>query len=143
MPQVKSYDPKMVAITIGSHILSGYAEDTFISMEPQGEGTTSTVGADGEVARTMSHNTLHRVTVTLQGTSDSNDYLSDLLARDRASGGAGVVPLAVQDLRGTTIIAASQAWVVNSPTVDFGSTVSDREWVLDAVITEFHVGGSE
>ena len=143
MPQVRTYDAKRIAIIIGSHIVSGYAEDTFISMEPSGEGTVSKAGADGEIARSMSNNTLHRVTITLQATSPSNDYLSDLLARDRASGGAGVVPFSLTDLRGTTLVAASQAWVVNSPTVEYGAEVGEREWELDAVITDFFVGGAE
>lgn len=143
MPQVRTYDAKRVAITIGSHILGGYGEDTFISMEPNGDGTVSVAGADGEIARSMSNNTLHRITITLQATSPSNDYLSELLARDRASGGAGVVPFVLRDLRGTTLVAASQAWVVNSPTVEFGAQVGEREWELDAVITDFTVGGAE
>ena len=143
MPQVRTYDPKRIASTVGSHIVTGYGEDTFVSIEPVGDGTTTTAGADGEIARSMSNNTLHRITLTVGGTSPTNDYLSDLLARDRASGGAGVVPFVMRDLRGSTVVAASQAWVVNSPTIEYGATVSDREWVLDAVITELFSGGSE
>lgn len=144
MPQVRTYDPKSIVITIGSHIVTGYAEDTFVSIEPSGDGTASTAGADGEVARSLSHNPLHRITLTVQQTSPTNDYLSELLARDRASGGGGVVPFNLRDLRGSTQAAASQAWVVNNPTLEFSGTVSDREWVLDAVISgDFHVGGNE
>lgn len=142
MAEVRTYDAKRVVILIGSHLVKGYAEDTFISIEPSGDGTQSTAGADGEVGRSLSNNPLSRVTLTLQQTSESNDYLSALLKRDRASGGGGIVPLEVRDLRGTSLFAASQAWIVNKPTQEFGSTISDREWMLDAVETDSNVGGS-
>lgn len=142
MAQVRTYDPKRINIVIGSHIVSGYGEDTFVSIEPTGDGTQATAGADGEVARSLSHNPLHRLTLTLQQTSLSNNALSDLLNLDRASGGGGIVPLQVRDLRGTTIFAASQAWVVQLPTVEFGAEVSEREWEIDCVATDAYVGGN-
>lgn len=143
MAELKTYDAKRINIIIGSHIVKGYAEDTFISIEPDGDGTQAQAGADGEVARSLSNNPLHTVTLTLQQTSDTNDYLSDLLKRDRASGGGGVVPLQIIDLRGTSLFAASQAWVVNWPTVENGSDVGEREWALQCVMTDIHVGGNE
>lgn len=145
MAELKTYDAKRINITIGAHTVKGYAEDSFISIEPDGDGTAATAGADGEVARALSNNPLHTITLTLQQTSDSNDYLSDLLARDRASGGAGVVPFQMVDLRGTTVVAAAQCWVVNRPTVENGSGVNNREWTLAAVINDndFHVGGNQ
>lgn len=142
MPQVKTYDPKSINITIGSHIVTGYAEDTFLSIEQTGDGTVASSGADGEVARSLSHNPLHRLTLTLQQTSETNDYLSDLLRQDRASGGGGVVPLQVRDLRGTSVFAASQAWVVKWPNREYAAEVGEREWEIDAVETENYVGGN-
>ena len=141
MARVGTYDPKGIVITIGSNLITGYAEDTFVSVEPSGDGTAAVAGADGEVARSLSHNPLHRLTLTLQQTSMSNDVLSDLLALDRASGGGGVVPVQIRDLRGNTVFAASQAWVVQAPAMEFGSEVSEREWELDCVATEYYIGG--
>lgn len=143
MPQVRTYDPKQVVITIGSHTVTGYAEDTFLNIEPDGDGTVAVAGADGEVARALSNNPLVTVTVTLLQTSPSNDFLSNLLARDRASGGRGIVPLQIRDLRGTTQFAASQAWVKNRPTVERGSAINDQEWELQAVETDSFIGGNE
>ena len=136
-----TYDPKSISIVIGANIVTGYAEDTFVSIEATGDGTQSQSGADGEVARSLSHNRLNRLTLTLQQTSMSNDFLSDLLNLDRASGGGGVVPLQVRDLRGATIFAASQAWVVKRPTMEFGGELSDREWEIDCVETDSYIGG--
>lgn len=49
--KVKTYNPKEVNIAIGTHIVTGYAEDSFVSIEPSGDGTTKKIGADGEVTR--------------------------------------------------------------------------------------------
>lgn len=143
MPQVRTYDPKKISIVIGAHIVSGYAEDTFASVEPTGDGTQAQSGADGEVARSLSNNMLHRLTLTLQQTSMSNNALSALLALDRASGGGGVVPLQIIDLRGSTLIAGSQAWIVQNPSVEFGAEVGDREWNIDFVATQVFIGGNQ
>lgn len=43
---VKTYNPKEINIAFGSHIVTGYAEDSFVSIEPSGDGTTKKVGAD-------------------------------------------------------------------------------------------------
>lgn len=143
MAEVRTYDPKKVVITIGSHTVTGYAEGTFISVEPEGDGTTAQAGADGEVARALSNNPLSTVTLTLQQTSPSNDFLSELFRRDRASGGGGVLPLQVRDLRGTSLLAASQAWVTNWPTYERGAELNDSEWALMAVMTDINIGGNQ
>ena len=52
--KVKTYNPKEVNIAIGTHIVTGYAEDSFVSIEPSGDGTTKKIGADGEVTRSIS-----------------------------------------------------------------------------------------
>jgi hypothetical protein len=143
MPELRTYDAKKVIITLGSHTVTGYAEGTFVSIEPEGDGTVAQAGADGEVARSLSNNPLHTINITLQQTSPSNDAFSELLRRDRASGGRGVVPLQVRDLRGSTLFAASQAWVTNWPTIENGSELNDREWAFMGVMTDVNVGGNE
>jgi hypothetical protein len=139
---LRTYDAKKVIITIGSHTVTGYAEGSFITIEPEGDGTVAQAGADGEVARSLSNNPLVTVNITLQQTSPSNDALSELLRRDKASGGGGVVPLQVRDLRGTSLFAASQAWVTNWPSAEYGAELNDREWPIMAVMTDMNVGGN-
>lgn len=143
MSQVRTYDAKRVVITIGSHTVTGYAEDTFINIEPEGDGTTAVSGADGEVARSLSNNPLNTITLTLQQTSPSNGILSTILTLDKAGGKLGILPFTVRDLRGNTVFAASQCWVTNFAAIEFGSEIGDREWTLMAVATAVYVGGNE
>ena len=41
---IKTYNPKEVVVACGTHIVSGYADDSFISIEPNGDGITKKVG---------------------------------------------------------------------------------------------------
>jgi hypothetical protein len=140
---VKTYDSSQVIITFGPHIITGYAEDTFISVEEMGDGISSVVGANGEKARSMSQNRSLQITLTLLQTSKSNDVLSAAAEFDRASHGQGALPMAITDLTGRTLIADPSSWVVKKPNSEFGATVGTREWTLetsnDAI---YHVGGA-
>lgn len=139
---VHTYDPSRVIVTVAAATLSGFGEDTFVSIEEIGDGVTSTVGADGEVARAMSADRRCRVTITLQQTSNGNDILSALLAADRLGGGAGLFPIAVTDLRGRTVFSSSEAWVVKNPTAEFGAEVGTREWTIETGSATYFVGGN-
>ena len=35
--KIKTYNPKEVTVACGSHIVTGYADDTFISIEANGD----------------------------------------------------------------------------------------------------------
>ena len=47
--KIKTYNPKEVIVTCGTHIVTGYADDSFISIEPNGDGITKKTGCDGEI----------------------------------------------------------------------------------------------
>lgn len=53
MPNVKTYDPKKVMVIFGPVVLTGFAEDTFINIETDGDGTTAVVGCDQEIVRSI------------------------------------------------------------------------------------------
>jgi len=140
---VKTYDSSQVIITFGPHIITGDAEDTFISVEEMGDGISSVVGANGEKARSMSQNRSLQVTLTLLQTSKSNDVLSAAAEFDRASHGQGALPMAITDLTGRTLIADASSWVVKKPNSEFGATVGTREWTLETSNAAiYHVGGA-
>jgi hypothetical protein len=127
---LKTYDPAKVMITLGGVPITGFADGTFVSVEPAGDRFTKKVGADGEVSRTKSNDNTSRVTLTLKQTSLSNTYLNTLKESDRLLN-AGVRPLSITDLSGTTILFWPQAWVAAVPGQEFGKEEGDRAWVID------------
>ena len=56
MSKVTTYNPKKVTCALGRHIVSGFADDSFISIEPAGDGTSYVVGAEFMTGQVISPN---------------------------------------------------------------------------------------
>lgn len=139
-PTLKTYSPDRIKVIVGAASLTGYADGTFVNIEPLGDGTTSVAGADGEVARAMSLDRRHTITLTLLQTSSSNDVLAAMRLVDEVSGGGGAFPISITDLRGTTLFAGT-AWIPNNAASAFSKTIESREWTIEAV-GAYKVGGA-
>lgn len=135
---IKTYNPKEVVVACGTHIVSGYADDSFISIEPNGDGITKKVGCDGEIARSISPDNTYKVKITLLQNSDSNSFFSNIADYDRATGN-GLFPVLIKDLRGGLLFATEEAWVIKKSPATRGKETNNREWEIDtasAVMTE-------
>lgn len=128
--KIKTYNPKEVIASYGSHIITGYADDTFITIEPNGDGITKKVGCDGEIVRAVSPDNTYKVKFTLLQTSDSNSYLSRSVDRDRETGD-GLEPLLIKDLKGGLLFSTEAAWPIKKAPVTRGKESNNREWELD------------
>ena len=126
---MKTHDPKKIIVIFGARQLTGMSEDSIVSITPNGEGLQTYVGADGDVARSLDPDATYEVTVSLNTTSNSNDYLSNMYNYDRETGD-GIAPLLIKDLAGTTLFSAPEAWVANMPEASRGLTVDTQEWVF-------------
>lgn len=129
MGKVKTYNPKEVLITRGSHIFTGYSEDSFVSIEPSGDGTTKKTGCDGEITRSINPDQSFVVKVTLDQMSDSNSYLQGEYNRDQQTGDA-IEPIMVQDMKGGMLFSAEESWVPKPSTRGFGKAAGTREWEI-------------
>jgi hypothetical protein len=138
---VKTYDPGSVVLTLGAHIVAGYGPDTMITVERDEDSFTKQVGVDGETARSKNRNRGGKITITLLQTSSTNDVLSGYLLADEASN-AGVVPAALKDLNGNTLMIAPSAWVMKAANSEFAKEVGTREWTIDTADMEINVGGN-
>lgn len=135
---IKTYNPKEVVVACGTHIVSGYADDSFINIEPNGDGITKKVGCDGEIARSISPDNTYKVKITLLQNSDSNSFFSNIADYDRATGN-GLFPVLIKDLRGGLLFATEAAWVIKKSPAARGKETNNREWEIDtasAVMTE-------
>ena len=135
---IKTYNPKEVVVACATHIVSGYADDSFINIEPNGDGITKKVGCDGEIARSISPDNTYKVKITLLQNSDSNSFFSNIADYDRATGN-GLFPVLIKDLRGGLLFATEAAWVIKKSPATRGKETNNREWEIDtasAVMTE-------
>ena len=87
MARMTTYNPRKVTCALGNHIVTGFADDSFISIEYAGDGTSHTEGADGEVVRSIDPSRLYTVKISLQQNSRTNAYLQKMYERDQTDGG--------------------------------------------------------
>jgi len=138
---VRTFDPKSVIVTIGGVPMSGYADGTFLEITADTQQWTKVTGADGFTTRVKSNDYGGVMTLTLSQSSPSNDVLSALLNVDKLSN-AGVVPILIKDLSGTTIIFSASGWIQQFPDISFGNEINNRAWVLDLADMDILVGGN-
>lgn len=138
---VQTFDPKKTLVTVAGLPISGYADGEAITVEREGDAFTKTTGADGYTARVKSNNRSGSITLTLLQTSHSNTILSALALADEKTN-AGVVPVSVKDLSGTSASYSGTAWIKKVPKQSYGKDISNREWVLDCADLEVMTGGN-
>jgi hypothetical protein len=139
--KVRTYDPKKVIVTFGPLIMTGYAEGTFITISRNGDLFESVRGSDGGVDRVNKNAGDFTVTLTLKQTSLSNDGLSLAVETDLRTN-AGVLPLVVKDLRGTSLFVAGQAWIAKDPDDENSDSLSSREWRFSTGVATKFTGGN-
>ena len=126
---VYTYNPKQVKISFGSHIVTAVAEDSFITLEPNGDGTTLKVGCYGEVNRAISVNNAMNLKLTLLQNSPTNKWLNNQYKKDQADG-TGHFPVLVKDLMGAEKASGDIAWVTKPAAWGRGKETTNREWEI-------------
>jgi len=129
MSKVTTYNPKKVTCALGTHIVSGLADDSFITVEPAGDGTTYVVGADGEVARSIDPSNLYTVKISLLQASATNDYLQNMYDKDKKDG-SGTFSVNINDILGAEKFVGSVAWVTKQASWARGKAQGNREWEI-------------
>jgi hypothetical protein len=124
-----TYDPKKVILTLGGVPINGYADGTFVQIDPNGDSFTKKVGADGEVVREKSNDNTHTVQITLLQTSMSNAYLRTVANTDKLTG-LGMLPLSFTDLNTMESKFWPQAWVSIEPATGRAKETTDVQWTL-------------
>lgn len=123
------YAPGSVVVQFRGVPLTGFAPGTFVTAERSEDSFTTTVGADGEYARTRSANKSGTVALTLLATSAANQLLLAWLREDEMFG-TGRGPLSVKNLAGEELVFSPEAWIVRPANLEFADEVGTREWTF-------------
>lgn len=123
---VKTYNPKKVTCSLGRHIVSGYADDSMITVEFAGDGTSYVAGADGEIVRSIDPTEIYTLKLALQQTSATNAYLQKRFDKDRKDGN-GTFSVNINDLLGKEKFTGGVAWVTKPASFVRGKTQNNRE----------------
>jgi hypothetical protein len=138
---LKTYDPGDISIIIGPHIVTGFADDSVVTVEREVDTFTKKVGIDGEVTRTRSRNRSGTITIRLMQSSASNEFLSNTIIADEESG-ASVLPILVKDANGTSLHKADQGWIKKPANGEFANEAGQREYMIDCAVLNMFNGSN-
>lgn len=136
MAEVYTYSSEKVIIALGSHVVSGYADDSFVGVEPAGDGTTMKVGCDGSVNRSISPNKSFTIKIALQQNSPTNEFLENQYEKDQKNAD-GSFPVIIKDLMGNEQFSTDVAWVTKPAAWGRGKEATNREWELACGVGKF------
>ena len=129
MSKVTTYNPKKITCALGRHMVSGYADDSFITIEPAGDGTSYFIGADGEIARSIDPSSVFTVKLSLLQASSTNGYLQKMYDKDKKEG-TGTFSVNIADLLGNEKFVGGVAWVTKPASWARGKAQGNREWEI-------------
>jgi len=141
---IKQYDPAKVAIILGGHIVTGFADGSFVTVTRTNDQWNHKSGSDGEEMRSKTNDFRGEMTLTLMQSSSSNTFIQALKTADDISGDGGV-PLLVKDNSSDGTLASSEyVWVKKDPDLVRGREDNNTEWTFSCKrLTIVHSGHSE
>jgi hypothetical protein len=127
------YDASQVSMLfMGAIIDSGFADGPFLKIEQSHQDFEAVIGTDGEVTRYPTLTRHAKITIMLMQSSTGNSKLSAINNLDIVShNGAGIGPMFVRDLLGTSIYTAAHCWIAQAPDIQFDRAAGPREWKLE------------
>lgn len=131
---LKTYSSGSVNVKWNKIDLShGWAEDTFLTVEPLAERKTTTFGADGQMCVSKSANNGAKITLTLQQTSTANKDIAKINAAESVlsfvSEDLAVSLFSIEDTSGDS--ANFYCWnavLTEVPTNSFGNAAGEKTW---------------
>lgn len=147
--RASTYAPNNVTIVITqdssgiAHIISGYSEDSIVSIERSAETFTMYTGADNTMTRIYNANTSAKITLALTQTSASNDILSLLHENDVAAlNSDSMFAIQIKDNSGRSNYFSDNAYIGVVPNSAFSNAMNHRDWVIHAADLHTFIGGN-
>lgn len=147
--EVGSYAPKELTMIINhpvlgiNHVLTGFAEDTFISIDRGDPTWAKTRGAKGDIQRTHKAGKDITATISLMQTSATNDILSGIAAYDATDlRGGGLFTCSIVDGSGRSYLHSHNSWVSIPTNQDYSTTATTRDWIFELPDADQFLGGN-
>lgn len=147
--RLKTYAPNQVSLilTHGAtgivHTVTGFSEDSIVSIERNAETFTMYRGADDTKTRIYNSDSSATITVPLQQTSNSNDIFTLLYEYDRVRlNSDGLFSIQIKDLTGRSLYYSDEAYIAIVPNSAFSNNMELREWVIHAASLNTNIAGN-
>ena len=136
---LRAFDPKQVKVSVAGVNIVGFSEEK-VTVERANNAWELNVGCDGEATRVKSNDLSGTITVTLQQTSPSNDFLTTVFYNDQNNDEC--VRIEIVDSSGKSKIIAEKAWVEKMPDATYAKAHSDRQWVFRTNNVGYYLAGN-
>lgn len=125
---LKTYDVRDITVTVNGNIISGYASDAVVEIEPNSDNYTSFTGADGDDhTRSRNNDKAGMIRITLAQTSLSNSVLNGLRKLDRQDN-SGTFDISVDAPDGS--YTGVDAYINIDPTATYTNEAGNRVWEI-------------
>lgn len=139
---MQTYSFSDISLLVQGTEMTGFDEgDDVIVLDRLNDSAAHTVGADGEMTVSLSTDRSGSVVFRLLSSSNSNAFLSGLIATQE---NGAFVPVFVQmkDNRNTDLGSGTQGYILRPAPMTRGSNVSSQEWtIIVERLDLLHVGG--
>lgn len=136
---LKKYNPKKINGGWSNIPFLGYMDGTFIEIEYSEDAVTPHVGSQGDVSLVLNANRMATVTVTIIQGSPTNEKLSKKVPNAKLNS-LPTGPISISDLNGTTLVSGKDAFIKKTAKVEFGKTITGRQWVFMIPDADINVG---
>lgn len=137
------YSPTSVHVSILGKTIEGFAEDSFITIEPQNENYQTKTSMDGMVQMSGLPVRIHVVRLTLQQTAPVNALLHALMIMHKQFGSKLRIPIIIKSEDTNTSFTATEIWFRKEPTVSFGGGMNVVEWEFFTKNAVYSIGGND
>lgn len=138
---IKTFDPNQVTVIAGDFIISGFADDVFITVDRVDETYDVSRNVHGTNSlRVKKNNNDATITLTLSQDSESNDVFSNFYVAGRF-GLPDRFTLMITDNKNKTQFKSQDAWVQQVPSGTFANTFQNRSWTIMASNLDYNLAG--
>lgn len=126
-----------------THKVSGFGENSVVSVERARESSRAYLGADNSAVRVFDPNKSGTITLTLNQSSSTNDLLTQIQRNDNENRDSSwLFAVLIKDNSGRSFYDAKQCYISQIPSSDFSTDITERVWVINAFNLEQHIGGN-
>lgn len=138
---MKTYDPTEVSVIVGGHVVEGGIEGDFCSVARDEDAYSYQADVSGGGTRTKNPNKAGKVTLTLQASSDSNNFLSALILADEADN-SGIVSILIRDNSGNDLHKSEASYVTKHPDAAYSKELGQRAFIIQCENLVMFSGGN-
>lgn len=136
---LKKYNPKKIVGGWFNIPFQGYMDGTFVDVEYAEDAVTPHVGSQGDITLVLNPNRMAKATITLVQGSPTNRQLA-IQTPDARRNFMPTGVFSLVDLNGETVVQAKDGVIQKTAKVEFGKTITGRQWVFILPEAEINPG---